>query len=273
MKVNARNSRAVRGAEMEELKDGTDRGGLEKLDPHLRSVVGLFLKDVLQAFPGGIESYALTGSCLTADYVPGRSDINSVLVLKEMSPALLDRLASLGRRYGRKGMRAPLVMTCPYIERSLDVFPIEFLDIRLIHKTIHGAELFSGLSISKPLLRLQCERDLKAKIIHLHQGYICCSGSGRGLRALLNEAWPGFFPLFRAMLSLVRLKQEPALLKEEVLESMESAFGISLDCLREVRAMALKRVFWLDRGAAKEIFTKVYKVTHDLSLTMDRISS
>ena len=75
------------------------------------------------------------------------------------------------------------------------------------------------------------------------------------------------------MLSLVRLKQEPALLKGEVLEGMESAFGISLDCLREARAMTLKRGFWLDRGAAKEIFTKVYKVTHELSLTMDRISS
>lgn len=258
---------------MEEHKEGTDQGGLGTLDPSVRGVAEAFLKDILQAFPEGVESYALTGSCLTADFVPGRSDINSVLVLTEMSPAYLDRLASLGRRHGKKGMRAPLVMTCPYIERSLDVFPIEFLDIKLIHKTIHGAELFSGLTISKPLLRLQCERDLKAKIIHLHQGYISCSGGGRGLRALLNEAWPGFFPLFRAMLSLVRLKQGPALLKEEVLASMESAFGISLDCLREVRAMTLKRGFGLDWGTAKETFTKVYKVTHELSLTMDRISS
>jgi hypothetical protein len=245
---------------------------LDTIDPQIRGVVGAFLQEALDSFGSGMESLALTGSCVTGDYVHGRSDINSVLVLNEMAPALLDKLASMGRRYGKKRLRAPLVMTPEYIERSLDVFPIEFFDIKLIHATVHGPDRFSGLTINKSLLRLQCERDLKAKLIHLHQGYISCSGGGRGLRALLAEALPGFFPLFRAMLSLCQMSKEPAVLKDEVLTDTEAAFGLSLDCLREVRAMAAKRGFGCDWSGAKETFTKVYKATYDLSLTMDRIS-
>lgn len=51
--------------------------------------------------------FAATGSCVTGDYVQGRSDINSVLVLTDMDPSVLDKLASMGRRYGKKRLRAP----------------------------------------------------------------------------------------------------------------------------------------------------------------------
>jgi hypothetical protein len=245
---------------------------LEPRDQRVRETAGAFLREALAAFPDGVASYALTGSCLTADYVPGSSDINSVLVLQDMSPEKLDALAAMGRRFGKKGFRAPLVMTPDYIERSLDVFPIEFLDIKLIHKTIHGAELFSGLTIAKPMLRLQCERDLKAKLINLRQGYISCSGDGKGLRALLHEAYAGYFPLFRAMLAVCGEGGEPPVLKGDVLTAMESRFGHGLDSLREIRAMGPAGFFSSGHGEAREIFNKVYKVTHELSLTMDRVA-
>lgn len=219
-----------------------------------------------------IVSIAVTGSCITDDYIHGKSDINSVLVLKEMDSSCLDKLASMGRRYGKRRLRAPLIMTCEYIERSLDVFPIEFLDIKLIHKTIFGTDLLTDLSINKSLLRLQCERDLKAKLIHLHQGYISCSGGGRGLRALLLEAYPGFFPLFRAMISIVQINQPPSILKADVLSDVESSFNVSMDALREIKELGLKRGFGLDWGMAKGVFNQIYRITHELSLTMDRLS-
>jgi hypothetical protein len=246
---------------------------LATLDPQIQGIVGSFLQELLASFPDELGSLSLTGSCVTEDYVHGKSDINSALVLREMCPSCLDKLASMGRRFGKKRVRAPLIMTPEYIERSLDVFPMEFLDIKLIHRTIHGADLFSGLVINKSLLRLQCERELKARLIHLNQGYISCMGGGRGLRDLLAGAHAGYFPLFRAMLFVTRINQAPPVLKDAVLTDMESAFGIPLACLRDVRAMSMKRCFGHDWSAAKETFNQVYKVTHDLSLTMDRISA
>lgn len=246
---------------------------MESLDPQVRGVVSAFLDEALSAFPGEIVSYALIGSCVTKDFAPGKSDINAVLVLKDMCPSCLDKLASMGRRFGRKRVRAPLVMTADYIQRSLDVFPMEFLDIKLIHTTLYGPDLFSEYCVSKSLLRLQCERELKSRLILLLNGYVSCTGGGRGLRDLLLGAYPGYFPLFRGMLSLVPMNSGPAILKEEVLAEMESAFSVSLNCLREVKAMGLKRGFGHDWSAAKDVFNQVYKVTHELSLTMDRITA
>ncbi|HNY65849.1 MAG TPA: hypothetical protein PKM41_10445 [Deltaproteobacteria bacterium] len=254
------------------MEEHTTHSSLLSLGPQVRGVLESFLQETASAFPGGIACFAATGSCVTGDYVQGRSDINSVLVLTDMDPSVLDKLASMGRRYGKKRLRAPLLMTPEYIERSLDVFPIEFLDIKLIHQTLLGEDLFTDLPISKSMLRLQCERDLKAKLIHLHQGYISCSGGGRGLRALLVEAYPGFFPLFRAMLTVAQISTGPPILKDAVLSGMESTFAVGLEPFREIRAMAGKRGFGHDWSVAKDVFNKVYKVTHELSLIMDRIS-
>lgn len=231
-----------------------------------------FLQDVLSSLPEEVLSVALTGSCVTGDYLPGRSDINSVVVLSGITPAILDTLASLGGRHGKKGISAPLVMTPEYIERSLDVFPVEFLDIKLIHITIYGREFFSDLAINKSLLRLQCERDLKSKLIHLQQGYISSSGKRRPLSLLLRDAYPGFFPLLRAMLSIVRISNPPPLPKEEVLSHIESTFGISLDPLRRIRDSAAKRYPGAGRQSMQKLFAEVYKVTYDLSLVMDQLS-
>ncbi len=246
---------------------------LQGLHPQAEGVLASFVQENVSAFPGLILSAAATGSCLTGDYVAGTSDINSVVVVREMTPEFLDHLASMGRRYGKKRLRAPLVMTPEYICRSLDVFPVEFLDIKLIHKTVYGEDFFSDLAIGTPLLRLQCERDLKAKLINLHQGYISCSGKGRGLRALLLEAYPGFFPLFRAMLPIVRPDRTPSLLKASVLADIEAGFGITMEPLREIRALGKKRTFGLDWNIPKRIFTELYRITHELSLAADNLSS
>ncbi len=254
------------------MEEQTTGSSVLVIDPQASGVIDPFVQELTLTFSREIISIAITGSCLTGDYTHGKSDINSVLVLENMEPTCLDKLASLRRRYGKKRLRAPLTMTREYIERSLDVFPIEFLDIKLIHKTVYGNDLFSDLSINKSMLRLQCERDLKAKLIHLHQGYISCSGGGRGLRSLLLEAYPGFFPLFRAMLSIVRINTPPSILKEDVLSDIELNFGISMTPLREIRAFSLKRSFGFDWSVAKDVFKQVYQVTHELSLTMDRLS-
>jgi hypothetical protein len=246
---------------------------LDSINPQARGVVSAFLDEALSAFSGDIVAYVLTGSCVTADFVPGKSDINGVLVLKDMCPPCLDSLAAMGRRHGKKGLRAPLIMTPEYIQRSLDVFPMEFLDIKLIHATVYGPELFSNICVSKPLLRLQCERELKAKLIRLLNGYVAAMGKGRELEALLLGAYPGYYPLFRGMLTLAPMNGKPAILKDDVLREMESAFSVPLGCLRDVRAMGHKRGFFHDWSTAKRVFEHLYKATNELSLIMDRIAA
>ena len=245
---------------------------LNDLETSASGIIRAFAQELIPRIGSQLESLAITGSCLTSDYVPGRSDINSVLILKEISLDILDKLASMGKRFGKKHVRAPLIMTEEYIERSLDVFPIEFLDIKLIHKTIYGKEMFADLAIDKSMFRLQCERELKAKLIKLRQGYLSCAGNKKALTLLLFDTYPGFFPLFRAMLHMVGINKSPSILKADVLTDIESTFAIPIDVLREIHTLKAAKRSSLSHEQVSRLFNEVYRITHEFSLKMDKLS-
>src|SRR5512144_2317514 len=102
----------------------------EKLSP----MVG----DILKGHASNLHSFHVVGSAVIPDYDEKVSDINSVVVLHAMDLKFITFLAPLGRKYGRKHVAAPFIMTPEYITSSLDTFPVEFLDFKLIHKTVFG---------------------------------------------------------------------------------------------------------------------------------------
>ena len=120
-----------------------------------------FLLDILNHCKEDVISIYVIGSAVTKDFHPKYSDINTLLVVKEIKVPLFDFIATLGKRYGKKRVRAPLIMTRDYIDRSLEVFPLEFLEMKLIHQLVYGEDVLKNISIGKADVRLQCERDLK----------------------------------------------------------------------------------------------------------------
>jgi len=182
------------------------------------------LEDLLKAHASNIHSFHLVGSAVIPDYNEKLSDINSVVVLHAMDLKFIAFLAPLGKKYGRKKIAAPLVMTPEYIQTSLDAFPIEFLDFKLIHRTIFGSDLLQNLQISIPNLRLQCEREIKTKLIHLRQGYISSLGKKEHLAAELVRSITGSMALFRAI--IVLLGKEPPVPRAEVITMLRTSSGI-----------------------------------------------
>lgn len=230
-----------------------------------------FAQELLAKFPSSLLSLSVTGSCITGDFVPGESDINSVLVLTQTDQRELDILASMSR-FKKKRIRSPLVMTEDYIRRSLDVFPIEFLDIKLFHKTVYGPDHFGKIAINEAPLRLQCERDLKGKLINLQRGYVSCGGKTREIRALLLEALPGFFALLRSMLFLVQAPKEPPARKADVLIEAEAIYHIPLSRLREILALKADKSFFLNRDQIVSLFKEVCRITHELCVATDALA-
>jgi hypothetical protein len=149
-----------------------------------------------------------------------------------MDLGFLEVLASLGKRYGRKGISAPLIMTPEYITHSLDVFPVEFLNIKLLHETLFGEDLFQNLEIDRKDLRLQCERELKVRLIGLRQGYIASMGDVKILSDLFINTISGYIPLFRGMILI--LGKEPPLRNEDVLQVLENVSGVDTQVFKTV---------------------------------------
>lgn len=213
---------------------------LSGLSPQVSENIGPFCRDLLAAHGPNIHSLHVIGSAVTTDYQERRSDINSLVVLHEMDLRFVEFLAPLGKQYGKKGIAAPLVMTPHYIRSSLDAFPVEFLDFQRIHKTVYGDDLFRNLHIPKQHLRLQCEREIKTRLIGLRQGYLASLGKRDPLAAVLVRAVTGAMPLLRAIILL--RGTEPPVARPEVTAAFGAATGIGTEVFAALLALKAKRI-------------------------------
>ncbi|MCF7954561.1 MAG: hypothetical protein K9M75_02050 [Phycisphaerae bacterium] len=213
------------------MAEKTNNLDLDSLRREISDSVKFFSEKVISSFGDNLQSITIFGSSLTADFRPAQSDINTVLVLERQSLDSLDTLADMAKAMNKKSIAVPLLMTPAYIESSRDVFGIEFLDFQLNHKTIYGKDPFESLTISKSDVRLQCERELKATLIRLRQGYIAAAANKRLVRDIIISAAGGLVPLLRAMLWLKDIDRD--VLAEHVFTKAAAEFSINVDSLIE----------------------------------------
>lgn len=209
-----------------------DKCDLSNLNEDVKTKVEPFFNEILSTYEGIISSIYVVGSALTKDFNPAFSDINSLIVLNESKPEFFDFLALRGKRFGRKKIRAPQVITRSYVENSLDVFPIEFLDMQLINKLVYGEDVLKGLKFEKNHLRLQCERELKGSLQAVRQGYIKALDDKHVLRDFFLGLLSGSIPVFRAILYL-HDKELPRD-KLGVLDGMEQTTELNTQVFREL---------------------------------------
>jgi len=227
-----------------------------------------FLEVLLEDHQDKLHSVYIIGSALTRDYDPKKSDINSTIVLHEMDLKFLELLAPLGKKYGKKGIAAPLFMTPAYIDKSRDVFPIEFLNIKLLHHTVFGQDIFKDLDIDRSDLRHQCERELKVKLIGLRQGYISAAGDQKILARGFAGSIAGYMPLFKAI--IVLLGRETPQNNPEILSALTDITGIRTDAFKQVLALKSRQT----RPTIEKlniVFENYYKIIEQLGEMIDAL--
>ena len=229
-----------------------------------------FLDVVLDKYKDKIHSIHITGSALTEDFNPNTSDINSIIVLNKMDLKFLEDFAPLGKKFGKKRVSSPLIMTPEYISTSLDVFPVEFLTIKMLHKIVFGEDIFSDLEIKKSDLRPQCERELKVRLIGLRQGYLSSLGNRKFLADGFISSFSGYIPLFRGIILL--LGTTPPMENEEVLTTLHDVSGVNIDVFKTV-LKAKKDKTKLSIEILNLIFEDYYKAIEQLGNIADEIKA
>ncbi|MGQ9560337.1 MAG: hypothetical protein ACUVWA_07475 [Candidatus Oleimicrobiaceae bacterium] len=183
-----------------------------------------FVADYRAAFGEELAAIILYGSGARGEYVPKRSDINFLIVLTEDGMRELAKALPLVGKWRKRNVSTPLFMTPEYITSSIDSFPMEFLALQRHHRVVYGQDPLAALDIDQQLLRLQCERELKGKLLHLREGYLATEGRARLLTALIRRSLATLVPLFEALLAL-RGVEVPAG-KGEVIAKMAETFGL-----------------------------------------------
>ena len=145
------------------------------------------------------------------------AETDEVLTLFYMNAEALRRTRGRVSAWRRRRIPTPVLMDPRYVESSLDVFPLEFLEIGDRHRVLHGrADLFANLGVDLSHLRLEVEEQIRGKLLHLWKAYLEAAGSKRALHQLLLETPPGFEVILRGMLRLGQGAQEAGERMDEV---------------------------------------------------------
>lgn len=161
-----------------------------------------FTQDYQGVFQDDLTSIILYGSGARGEYVPKKSDLNFLVILADPAMERLREAFPLIGKWRKRRVNIPLFLTEEYIASSLDAFPVEFLNLRDSHILVFGRDVLEDLSFDKDNIRLQCERELKAKLLLLREAYLDSEGKTKNLGQLASASLTAFLSLFRALLFL-----------------------------------------------------------------------
>lgn len=214
-------------------------------------------EDILDPFLARIDSAlgtsysaVLYGSAARGDWVPGRSDINLILVVDELSPSRLGALEPAFTAWRKTQSEPPLLMGRTEWEHATDSFPIEITDMQSAYRVLRGSDPMAGLTVAPADLRRALEREIRGKLLRLRQGFVVISKKPNELGQLAVESLSTILLLFRclAVLRARPLQRDPAAAIDEaarivgfrpeqvlaILEHRaESRWSCSLECFLE----------------------------------------
>jgi len=225
--------------------------------------------DYLHSFGNDLISIILYGSGASGEYIPKKSDLNFLIVLSEEGINTLEKSFKVVSKWRKRNVSIPLFLTKHYIASSLDSFPIEFLNMKVNHSLVFGEDVLSELSFEKEHLRIQCERELKGKLLQLRQGYLDTSQRTGSMQSLIARSIPAFVAIFRAILHLKDEKTQAN--KREIVGRICEEFHLNKDVfstLLSVKAKEKKR----PKGEMDALIHSYIKEIERLSSIVDEMS-
>ena len=215
---------------------------LERHEPahHVLAAAHRWLAPVRERLGDDFLSAYITGGAMNPGFDPGKRHVNVLVVTRDLSVSRLDEIAAAVPETNRPPHIDPMFLTMQQVQRSLDVFPIEWLDLKERHWRLEGVDLFDTLEVPQTWLRLQIEQELRGKHLRLKQEYLTGAAHPERLHAALARLASGFQTLFR---SLVRLHGEvPPASLERVISRVAEIYALDANALHGAhRLRALRK--------------------------------
>jgi hypothetical protein len=173
---------------------------LSRLPGKSRKTVAGFTDELVKAFENRLYSFILFGSAAGKNFIEGKSDINTMIILDDVTMTDLEVIMEIGQKYARKGLAVPLIFEKGHVVSSLDTFPIEFSDMKQRHILLHGVDPLEDAVIERKNLRYQCEREFKSMVVNLRRGFLRTEGKRERIEALLDESLASVLAACRGMI-------------------------------------------------------------------------
>jgi len=210
---------------------------MPEIPESVRETLRPYLAQVQKLFGDALEAMILYGSAAGGEYLPGKSNINLLILLAKQDTELLKQYAALHKRWQKEQIVVPLFLTLAELKSSLELFPLEYLEIQEQHVLLAGRDPLPELRIDLKYLRLQCEQELRGNLLRLRQRFVEGGASTEAITILLPLSCTALMPCLR---SLLRVKERPVERSADgVLQAVEKEFGIDTAAFHDV--LNLKR--------------------------------
>lgn len=176
----------------------------------------------------------ILGSNLLAIAKCGKPDERTVIVVNSLDANTLKKLKPT-----LNSKQKPLILTKEELTDGIDVFPLDFLNIKLNHTITFGENVFNELRFDKPHVRRQLEFEFRSKLINLRQGYLEVK-SKKEKALLVEKALPTLLPILNGLLFLKDVTIPPSL--DERLSLVGEHYAVNLDFLKNVESEEFETV-------------------------------
>ncbi|MCX7982381.1 MAG: hypothetical protein N2572_05680 [Syntrophales bacterium] len=228
-----------------------------------------FLSDLKSIFGQDLESVVLYGSGAREDYIPGRSDLNYLVSLSSHGLEKLEEVWSYIKRWRRAAIALPLFVTRDFVRSSVDVFPIEFLNMSIHYRLIYGLDVLADIEINRNHLRLQLEREFRGKLLHLREGFVSSQGKEGELKNLISLSISAFVSLFVGLLYLKGMSI-PAK-RRDIIASFEQTFDLKGDVLGRCLDIREGKTH-IGRGKIVELYREYLAVIRNVCQIVDKMA-
>lgn len=168
----------------------------------------------------------LYGSLARGEFVPGRSDINLLVVFPEVWPRLLDGLRPALRTWHGHGFPPPLLFTAEEWARAHDVYQLELADILASYRVLRGQDPVASTRLQPSLLRRALERELRGKVLRLRQAYGTAGDEPETLGSIATASAGTMLVMLRGVLAMHGVPVPPKTV--DLLEAVGRRLGLDV---------------------------------------------
>jgi hypothetical protein len=176
---------------------------IEGLPDDTQKLLQTYVKEVKGQFGEQLEGVLLYGSAVRGEFLPGRSNLNILLLMSFCDSGVLKQYSALHRQWSKEQIVVPLFLTEEELRVSAEVFPLEFLEIQEQHRALGGRDPFIGFHVKTDRLREAVVQGFMSHLLRLRQRYVEGSGADEATTILLPLSITSILPLLRGVQRLL----------------------------------------------------------------------
>jgi predicted nucleotidyltransferase len=166
-----------------------------------RMNVDEFVGQLRGAFGDGLRAVVLFGSAAGGE-PKGTAGSDLLVLVDTLQLSRLEAVGAAVKAWTEAGNPVPFILTVEEWRRSVDVFPMEYVDILERHRVLHGDPPFTATRVDPVHLRHELEHEAMGALLHLRKGVLAAGGDGRTRLQLLEASKGTVLAVLRATLRL-----------------------------------------------------------------------